>query len=162
MQTRRAEVWRMRLDLDPAGLREPIWPDGVRVRTFTQGDAGSLHSLLEQSYRLGGGSVGAFDAWLAQTIDDEEFDRELRFLVESRAMLVGAAQCWTSAFVKDLVVHERWRRRGLGEALLRHVFQTFAKRGAPAVELKVDAANLSAVGLYERLGMRVVERLELS
>jgi ribosomal protein S18 acetylase RimI-like enzyme len=33
-------------------------------------------------------------------------------------------------------------------------------RGANAVELNVEAANKSAVGLYERLGMRVVERLE--
>ena len=77
-------------------------------------------------------------------------------------MLVGTVLCWTSAFVKDLVVRESRRRRGLGEALLRHVFEAFATRGAPAVELKVESTNLSAVALYERLGMRVVERLEAS
>ena len=89
---------------------------------------------------------------------DAEFDASVWFLAESREMLVGAVLCWTSAFVKDLVVRESWRRRGLGEALLRHVFTVFAARAAGAVELKVEAANASAVGLYERLGMRVVER----
>jgi ribosomal protein S18 acetylase RimI-like enzyme len=57
------------------------------------------------------------------------------------------------------VVDESWRHRGLGEALLRHAFRVFADRGASGVELKVQATNSSAVHLYERLGMRVVERL---
>ena len=61
--------------------------------------------------------------------------------------------------MKDLVVHETWRRRGLGEALLLHVFATFRARGAEAVELKVQSDNTGAVRLYERAGMRVVERL---
>ncbi|MBV9338764.1 MAG: GNAT family N-acetyltransferase [Solirubrobacterales bacterium] len=160
MPSRGAEgVWRMRVELDPAGVRVPIWPDGVRVRTFGDGDAGSLHSLLVHGYRHGGGAVAPFETWLPQMTTDEEFDSEVWFLAESRAVLVGAALCWSSAFVKDFVVRESWRRRGVGEALLRHVFRTFADRGARAVELKVEAANGAAVGLYERLGMRVVERL---
>ena len=150
----------MRLDLDPAVLREPVWPDGVQTRRFTLDDADALHGLLEHGYRRGGGTVTAFETWLPQMTTDEEFDAELWFVAESRGRLVGAVLCWTSAFVKDIVVDESWRRRGLGEALLRHAFQTFAARGADAVELKVEATNTSAVRLYERLGMRVVERLD--
>jgi ribosomal protein S18 acetylase RimI-like enzyme len=81
-----------------------------------------------------------------------EFDAVLWFLAESEEMLAGAALCWTSAFVKDLVVHESWRRRGLGETLLRHAWKTLAIRAASAVELKVESSNRSAVALYERLG----------
>jgi hypothetical protein len=51
----------MRVELSPARLREPIWPDGIRPRSFEPGDAGSLHSLLEHGYRRGGGSVAPFD-----------------------------------------------------------------------------------------------------
>jgi ribosomal protein S18 acetylase RimI-like enzyme len=89
---------------------------------------------------------------------DEEFAADLWFLAESEQGLVGAALCWTSAFVKDLVVHESWRRRGLGEALLRHTFSVFAGRGATAVDLKVQSSNLPAVSLYQRVGMRIVDR----
>ena len=151
----------MRVELDRAALRHPLWPEGVRVRSFTLNDAESLHALLAHGYRHGGGSVAAFDVWLAQMTTDEEFDRALWFLADATGTLVSAALCWTSAFVKDLVVRESWRRRGLGEALLRHVFEMFAMRGAGAVELKVEAANTSAVDLYRRIGMRAVEQLEI-
>jgi ribosomal protein S18 acetylase RimI-like enzyme len=62
--------------------------------------------------------------------------------------------------VKDLVVRESWRGRGLGEALLRRALPVFAGRGESRLELKVHADNTSAIRLYERVGMRVVETLE--
>src|SRR5690349_2167872 len=126
----RHEVLRMRVELDGAALRHPRWPEGVRVRSFTPNDAELLHALLAHGYRHGGRSVATFDTWLAQMTTDEEFDSALWFLAGAHGTLVGAVLCWTSAFVNDLVVHESWRRRGLGEALLRHVFETFAKLGA--------------------------------
>jgi ribosomal protein S18 acetylase RimI-like enzyme len=156
------EVWRMRVELDPDGLGEPRWPDGVGVQTFSLSDAASLHGLLEHGYRKGGGSVAPFDTWLPQMTTDEEFDPELWVLAELDGALAGAVLCWKSGFVKDLVVHESWRRRGLGEALLRHALTLFADRGVPAVELKVHSTNRNAVALYERVGMRVVERLQES
>jgi ribosomal protein S18 acetylase RimI-like enzyme len=151
----------MRAELLPALLHAPVWPDGVRTRCFEPQDAESLHSLLEHGYRCGGGSVAAFQTWLPEMTTDEEFDPTLWFLAESEeGMLVGAVLCWTSAFVKDVAVHESWRRRGLAEALLLHAFNALWTRGATAVELKVEASNQSAVRLYERLGMQIVERLD--
>ena len=88
---------------------------------------------------------------------DSEFDPELCFLVEVGDDLAAAAICWSSAFVKDIVVHENWRRRGFGESLLRLAFRTFQERGATHVELKVQAQNAPAIRLYERVGMRTVE-----
>jgi ribosomal protein S18 acetylase RimI-like enzyme len=153
------EVWRMRVELEDVRPQAPSWPEGVELRTFRPGDAASLHALLVHGYRNGGGVVAAFDEWLPRMTGDDEFDPALWFLADDGARLAGAALCWTSAFVKDLVVHEEWRRRGLGEALLRHVLDVFRARGAAGVELKVDADNAPAFRLYERLGLRVVERL---
>jgi ribosomal protein S18 acetylase RimI-like enzyme len=152
----------MRVELDPGSLRDSIWPAQVSLRSFNVEDAESLHRLLEHGYRRGGGSVERFETWLPEVTGDEEFDPDLCFLVDSGGELAGAALCWTSAFVKDIVVHESWRGQGLGEALLRHVFATFAARGAPAVELKVESTNANAIRLYERVGMRVIERPPLS
>ena len=106
--------------------------------------------------------ASALATWLPELTGDAEFAAELCFLAEADQVLAGAALCWTSAFVKDLVVDPSWRRRGLGESLLRHVFATFAARASGAVELKVEATNAGAIRLYERVGMRVVERLGLS
>jgi ribosomal protein S18 acetylase RimI-like enzyme len=58
--------------------------------------------------------------------------------------------------LRDLAVHPDMRGRGIGEALLHHVFLAFRDRGAAHVDLKTDADNLGAIRLYERVGMRQV------
>ena len=152
------ELLRMRIDLRRE-IPPPAWPEGSHVRGFHASDAARLHALLEHGYRNGGGSVDAFELWQPALTGDSEFDPDLCFLVEVGDDLAAAAICWTSAFVKDLVVHETWRRHGLGEGLLRLAFRTFQERGATGVDLKVQAHNAPAIRLYERVGMRTVERI---
>ena len=129
------------------------------MRAFAPAEARRLHALLEHGYRNGGGSVAPFESWLPALTGDSEFDPETCFLVVAGDELAAASICWTSGFVKDLVVHESWRRAGLGESLLQLAFRTFQERGASGVDLKVEAQNAGAIRLYERVGMRVVERL---
>jgi ribosomal protein S18 acetylase RimI-like enzyme len=149
---------RRSLESDPP---PPAWPEGLSVRSFRPEDAAAVHALLEQGYRGGGGSVDPFETWLPTMMSDAEFDPELWFLAQADdGSLAGAALCWTSAFLKDLVVHESWRGRGLGAALVHHVLGEFRRRGAPAVELKVASDNPSGANrLYEQLGFAIVERL---
>ena len=149
----------MRVELGDGAPPAPIWPEGILGTTFREEDARPLHELLEHAYRMGGGSVAPFDEWLPAMTSDVEFDPALWFLARSDDGLAGAVLCWTSAFVKDVVVHETWRRRGLGEALLRQALFAFAARGAAGVELKVHATNAGAIRLYGRLGFVVVERI---
>ena len=151
----------MRIEL-PSAIPKPVWPEGSHVRGFHSSDAERLHGLLEHGYRRGGGSVAPFDVWLPALTDDSEFDPELCFLVEVGDDLAASAICWTSAFVKDIVVAERWRRRGFGESLLRLAFRTLQARGATHVDLKVEAQNAPAIRLYERVGMRIIERIDAS
>jgi ribosomal protein S18 acetylase RimI-like enzyme len=152
------ELFRMRIDLR-GELPPPVWPEGSSVRGFHPSDGPRLHALLEDGYRRGGGSVDTYENWLPALLGDSEFDPGLCFLVEAGDELVAGAICWTSAFVKDIVVRQTWRRHGLGEALLRLAFRTFQERGASRVDLKVQARNAPAIRLYERVGMRTIERL---
>ena len=147
----------MRVDL-PRDTPAPVWPAGASVRAFRPTDAEAVHALLEHGYRNGGGSVAPFGEWLPRLVGDSEFDPETCFLVTAGDELAAASICWTSGFVKDLVVHESWRRQGLGESILHLAFRTFEDRGARQVDLKVEAQNAGAIRLYERVGMRVVER----
>jgi ribosomal protein S18 acetylase RimI-like enzyme len=152
------EILRMRIEL-PSEIPRPTWPEGSHVRGFHSSDAERLHALLAHGYQRGGGTVDAFENWLPALTGDSEFEPELCFLVEVGDDLAAAAICWSSAFVKDIVVHENWRRRGFGESLLRLAFRTFQDRGSTHVELKVQAQNAPAIRLYERVGMRAVERM---
>ena len=148
----------MRVDLESAPAAPP-WPAAVTVRAYDPTDAPALHALLVHAYRDGGGSVDALDRWQPALEGDAEYEPRLVLLAADDDGLAGAAICWTSGFVKDLVVHERGRGRGLGAALLGEALARLQVRGARQVELKVHATNAGAIRLYERAGFRVVEVL---
>ena len=133
----------------------PAWPSGMRLEPFTESCAAEVHALLALAYADGGGSVPPFGDWWRSLSHYTEYDPSLCFPVrDGNGPLVAFAQCWTSAFVKDVVVHPRFRRRGIPRALLSHVFRVFHERGAKAVDLKVKTDNSSgAILLYESLEM---------
>ena len=95
-----------------------------------------------------------FDTWWAATRLDSEFDANLCFCVLQDESLVGFEHCWTSAFIKDIVVLPLVRHQGIGEALLRTAFRAFKERGATEVALKVHSDNMVARRLYNRVGFR--------
>jgi len=140
-------------------LRDPIeipaWPDGVYLRTFSEERAAEVHALLELAYAKGGGALAPYEEWWPWVSTDSEYSPNLCFPVcDNTGAIIAVAQCWTSAFVKDFAVHPGWRRRGIGRALLLHVYRVFQQRGAIAVDLKVQQDNPSgAVRFYESLGM---------
>jgi len=147
---------RLRKILDDT-LVAPHWPDGFDMRCLKSGDAPALHALLSEVYD--DGAEGPFEDWWPRISGDPEFDPALCFLViDAKGRLAAAALCWTSAFIKDLVVHAEARGRGIGEALLWHAFATFRDRGAAHVDLKTNTVDsAAAVRLYGRLGMFEVE-----
>ena len=64
-------------------------------------------------------------------------------------------------WVGTLGVRPGWRRRGLGETLLRASFRALHERGLRRVGLGVDTENVTgALRLYERVGMRPVRRYD--
>ncbi|MCA0025063.1 MULTISPECIES: GNAT family N-acetyltransferase [unclassified Mesorhizobium] len=132
------------------------WSDGFVMRTLEPGDAPALHALLTEVFD--DGADGPFDEWWPRISGDPEFDSALCFLViDAKGLLVAAALCWTSAFVRDLAVHPQARGRGIGEALMWHAFAVFRERGADHVDLKTNTVeNAAAVRLYQRLGMSPV------
>lgn len=141
-------------------LPQPAWPDGVRRVDFVPDrHARAVHALLRAAYRQGGGYVEPFGLWWPSLQGDAEYDPALCLVaVDGRDEVVGVAQCWTGAFVKDLAVAPDRRRQGLGAALLSSVLHVFRERGAEFVALKVRSDNpTGAIGLYLACGFAVVE-----
>lgn len=150
-------VLRMRRELD-GFLEQPAWPFGVTCRTLEKKDAMAAHAVLAAGFWEGGGGAPVFRQWWSKLRKDSEFDPSLFFLAVDREGIAGICQCWTSAFVKDLAVHSRARRKGIGRALMLTVFHSFAARGANHVDLKVREENLDAQRLYHDVDMRIVSR----
>jgi ribosomal protein S18 acetylase RimI-like enzyme len=150
----------MRRDL--ALPRRPVsWPETLHEVSFNAENAAAVHRLLVLGTQHGGGRVADFTTWLRAFESDPEFDRALCLVVEDPLGVVAVAQCWTSAFIRNLVVHPRLQGRGLGSALMARVFEAFAQRNEGHVDLKVMESNLTARRLYERVGMHYVQRCEL-
>lgn len=59
------------------------------------------------------------------------------------------------AHINNLAVRSDFRGQGLGAALLEHVLQAAAARGAQRATLEVRRSNAQARRLYERLGFAV-------
>jgi ribosomal protein S18 acetylase RimI-like enzyme len=102
--------------------------------------------------------VPSLEEWRQQFVSDAEFDPTLCLVASNTEGILGVAQCWTSAFIKNLSVHPCAQGQGLGRALLLHSFQVFKQRGEPYVDLKVLESNLRARKLYESADMKFVLR----
>ncbi len=148
-------MWR-RLDDD---LPEPGWPAEVTVRSYADADGERVHALLDACYVGWDATYVAVphSEWVAFMTKHDEFDPALWFLVERDGDLVACALHWKeqrrSGWVKDIVVAESERGRGIGKGLLQHGLRAYAARGAERVGLKVDSSNpTGALELYARTG----------
>jgi ribosomal protein S18 acetylase RimI-like enzyme len=147
----------MRRDLQ-GEIPDPVLPVGVQNRKMEDSDARAAHDVLARGFWQGGGGAPNFRAWWSQLRKDSEYDPALCLVAVDGKDVVGMAQCWTSAFVKDIAVHPRARRLGIGRALMLAVSRIFEARGAPHVDLKVREENAPAIALYRSLDMSIVAR----
>jgi ribosomal protein S18 acetylase RimI-like enzyme len=134
------------------------WPKGIDLVQYRPELAEAVHRLMEIGYQQGGGRVPALDVWQQRFETDPEYDPSLCFIALEDERIVGVCQCWTSAYIKSLVVHPQAQGLGLGRALLLHAFKVFQDRREGFVDLKVLEDNLRAQRLYESAGMYVVRR----
>jgi ribosomal protein S18 acetylase RimI-like enzyme len=97
--------------------------------------------------------VPAFADWFFPLVEDDEFDPALLIVLASGGAPVGLVQCWTSGFIKDIVVAPEARDKGIGARLLSAAFAEFQQRGLAHVDLKVEASNVHAQRFYRWHGM---------
>jgi mycothiol synthase len=158
--------FRMRVELPPEH-QAPAWPDGVTVRHMRPGEEERVHATHMDAFADHWDFHHTpYETWRRWFRDKHTFDPELWFLALDGDEIAGLALCAPHfsgepdfGWVELLGVRPPWRRRGLGEALLRHSFAELRSRGFTRVGLGVDAENTTgAVRLYERVGMAPVRR----
>ncbi len=62
---------------------------------------------------------------------------------------VGMKRIW---LLNDLYIHKDFRKKGVGEALIRHTFDYARKTGRVRVILETGSDNIQAQALYEKIG----------
>ena len=165
---------RMDIKLDHA-IPEPIWPDGLEVRTFNLDDdlEAAVHIFRETFNDHWGNIEMPFDEqmeqWDHRYRNDPEFDGTLSSLVLLDGELLGLSLCDlrhpedpTMGIVSVLGVRREWRRQGIARALLYRSFREMQARGQQSVCLGVDAASLTgAVRVYEAAGMKPARQTDV-
>jgi mycothiol synthase len=150
--------YRMAIDLDEAPAA-PAWPEGFTV-ALEPAAAHALYETLEEAFADHWGyEPRPFEQWIAH---NGPLGDRLCYVVRTEDGTPAAAQVcdeerFGTAWVAILGVRPAWRKRGLGEALLRQAFHDLYARGRHRVSLGVDAANTTgATRLYDRVGMHVI------
>ena len=148
----------------------PVLPDGVTIRPYRVGEEEyALVMANREIFRDHWGYVEPpleedIDQWTHWIENNPDFDPSVWYVaVDGGGMIAGIA-LWQPkmpegpdmAYCDTLGVARRWRRKGLGLALLQHSFGEFYRRGKSRLTLDVDAASLTgATRLYEKAGMHV-------
>jgi mycothiol synthase len=163
------EPWRFSYSME-VDLRErpvPAPPSGFELRPYREEDAEAVRSALNEAFAgdplWRDVSVANFREFY---LGAREFDPALWLLALDGDELAGCSLAYPVrgadtglGWVGTLAVRPRWRRRGLGRALLLSSFAALYDRGLRRVGLGVDSQNATgALRLYEGVGMRKVRQ----
>jgi mycothiol synthase len=158
--------WHMQIDLTRPIEPGPS-PDGIEIGGIDpRDDLKGIHTVLDEAFADDWGDYpGPFDRWADEQARSPSYDPTLWLLARDGVLPVGvltASASGDGGSVDWLAVLASRRGRGIGAALLRYSFASFAARGVRRVIVNVDAQNpTGATGVYERVGMRVVNRWDL-
>ena len=149
----------LRIDLD-APPPAPEWPDGLRVVAFdAERDAAAFHAAQQDAFTDHWDyTPRSFASWTKAHLEGERYDPGLWCVVcagdEIVAGTISTGDTYGGGFVHVLFTRRRWRRQGVGAALLADAFGRLWELGERSVGLGVDAASdTGAFRLYERAGM---------
>jgi mycothiol synthase len=161
----------------------PVLPDGIMIRAMDLAhDWPRVGPALEEAFLDHWGSIPApavadeeipaepeedsSEEEEAEEADPYSNTRGLCFVAYHGQEVVGSCLCnaqsieWPEAGkVGSLSIRRRYRRQGIGRALMLQAFQAFYQRGIRRIITDTDSANFTgSYRLYQDLGMQVYRR----
>lgn len=90
--------------------------------------------------------------------------RQLFFVAEYDSLLVGTAMAGYDGhrgWVYYVAVDPKYRRKGIGEALMRRVEADLRKMGCTKLNLQVRASNKGVIEFYKKIGYGVENHVSM-
>ena len=154
---------RMAMSLAGVSPTAPEPPPGVTIRPIDANDEAELrrfHGVIEEAFRDSDHRATDYDTWWDRVQAESSRSFDEWFVGEVDGEFAGALQSSDAqaeegeGWVKYLGVLRAYRKRGVGEALLRRAFATYAGKGRTQAGLGVDLENpTQAARLYRAVGM---------
>lgn len=132
----------------------------LSIRPYAEGDQAAVIELWHL----------CFPDQLAHNKPEDDIRRkmkvqkELFFVAESDGKIVGTTLSGYDGhrgWVHLVATYPAYRRRGIGEALMRRCEKELAAIGCPKVNLQVRATNHEIIAFYKKIGYTVEERVSM-
>jgi mycothiol synthase len=159
--------WTMEIEFGVEAPPEPVVPDGIELRPYRHpDDERAVYEALQEAFADHWDfHPQSLEDWREFTVKWRNFDPDLWLVAWAGDEVAGMSLNYPErsddpghGWIGTLGVRRPWRRRGVGEALLRRSFAALHARGLRKVRLGVDSENPTATRLYERVGMRVLRQ----
>ncbi len=155
----------MRFDLSQTILQVVV-PPGISFYTWKSERSHDFFVAYDASFRHRPGFPGwSEQEWVGWTSDNPTFRPDLSYL----ALVQGQAAGFITneeddtapeptGYINQVGVDPRFRRQGIGAALVVRSLQAWQEEGKVAVMLHVNVNNPGAIRLYQQLGFSIVAR----
>lgn len=154
--------WVLRMDPATELVRRDL-PQDVTIGTFEPADARAVHAVIEDAFGEWEGRIRrSYDDWRILMLDRDGADADHFRVAKAGGEVVGAAIVHDSGgttWIPQLAVRADRRGEGIAQELLAQAFEAGRRRGCATGELSTSGLT-GALGLYERLGMRVVAEFQ--
>ena len=155
----------MRFDLSQK-IPQVVVPPDVAFFTWTPERSHDFFMAYDASFRDRPGFPGwSEEEWVCGTSDDAGFRPDLSYLAIVQGQAAGFitneeddTATEPTGYINQVGVDPRWRRQGIGAALVVRSLQVWQDEEKKAVLLHVNVNNPGAVGLYQQLGFVVIRR----
>ncbi|MGA9160019.1 MAG: GNAT family N-acetyltransferase [Actinomycetota bacterium] len=154
--------WVIRIQLD-APPSPPDVPPGISIRPYRASDVVDVHRVIDASFsEWEGRDPEPFEVWASQVPVHPGFRPDLSPLAFDGDELVGVVIAYDfpelgEGWIQQLATRATHRRRGIAQAMLRTSFGWFHEAGRRVMGVSTDSRT-GALGLYEKVGMRVVRQ----
>ena len=132
----------------------------MEIRPYLESDEAAVAELWREVFPEA-------PAWNVPAADIERklaVQRELFLVATIDSEVVGTAMGGYDGhrgWVYYVAVRPRYRRQGIGTALMERVEAGLARLGCPKINLQVRASNEAVVSFYRKLGYRIEERISM-
>lgn len=134
----------------------------IQIRSYAETDAPALlelffttvHRINSRDY-----SQAQIAAWAPETLDRSLWSAHMNklnpFIAEIDGIIVGYSDLQDSGLIDHFFCHYQYQRRGVGSALMNHIFLLGKQRSITRLYSEV---SLTARPFYERHGFSIVKQ----
>ena len=123
---------------------------GIDFRQMTESDVDAVVEIENVSFSL---------PWSRQSFHDEMQNERAFYLLavegERAIGYVGAWLIFDEAHITNVAILPEYRRRGIGEKLMKQMIEAVKHKGIQSMTLEVRESNFAAQAMYKKFGFEV-------